>query len=114
MPLRWISPPAAPDAPGSLGAGAVIGRQRLTTALAAGSLLVVGLRPLPRPLAAPILVSNLNPSGPGSLADAIDSANANPGPDTVTFMSGVVGTIPLAAQLSITDTVDIQGPGPGL
>jgi hypothetical protein len=38
-------------------------------------------------------VLNLNDSGAGSLRAAVAAANANPGADTITFASGVLGTI---------------------
>ena len=37
------------------------------------------------------MVSNTNDSGPGSLRDAIDCANANPGLDTISFNIPGVG-----------------------
>jgi hypothetical protein len=40
----------------------------------------------------PIIVSNLNVMGPGSLFDAIATANAQPGPDSIIF--SVAGVIP--------------------
>ena len=124
MPLKWIanlSP--APEAPKMILAapGSVGPRRRLTKVLAAGSLLVVAARPWPGPLpgaahlapASPFTVTNLNPSGPGSLLQAVQDANANPGSDTIAFSAGLHGTIALTTTLQVTDTVDIQGPGPG-
>jgi len=62
--------------------------------------------------AATFNVSNLNDSGAGSLRDAIDQANANLGPDVITFQAGLTGTITLTSgQLHLYDSVDIQGPG---
>ena len=88
MPFKWIvrlpqnQLPLRPEevrvvlaAPGSVGP-----RQRLTTVLAAGSLLAVGARPGPLPRAAqlapasPLTVTNLNPSGPGSLLQAVQAS----------------------------------------
>ena len=54
-------------------------------------------------------VSNLNDSGPGSLRQAIADANANPGADTITFTT--TGTIYPSSQLTISDDLDIVGPG---
>jgi VCBS repeat-containing protein len=48
-------------------------------------------------VAATFTVTNLNDSGAGSLRTAIASANANPGPDTITF--AVAGTINILSQL---------------
>ncbi|MCO5330719.1 MAG: Ig-like domain-containing protein [Ilumatobacteraceae bacterium] len=57
-------------------------------------------------------VTNLNDSGAGSLRDAIEQANAAAGADIITFQAGLSGTIVLTTgQLTITDSVDIQGPG---
>jgi hypothetical protein len=110
MPLKWVSrppPPATIPPP----------RRRLTHALAAGSLLAVAFQPAPGPLpraaASDFLVTNLNPSGPGSLPQAMLSANTNPGPDTIRFAPGLTGTIALTATLAISEPVSIQGPGPG-
>jgi hypothetical protein len=54
-------------------------------------------------------VLNLNDGGAGSLRVAITDANANPGPDLISF--GVAGTIRLTtgALPDITETVDIDG-----
>ncbi len=57
-------------------------------------------------------VTSLNDSGAGSLRQAILDANANAGPDTITFELGVTGTITLmTGQLVITDDLKITGPG---
>jgi uncharacterized repeat protein (TIGR01451 family) len=62
--------------------------------------------------AATFAVANTNDSGAGSLRQAVLDANANPGPDVITFDAGVTGTITLTTgQIVITDSVDIQGPG---
>src|SRR2546423_15348349 len=49
----------------------------------------------------------------GSLRAAITTANSNGTPDTITFNSGVTGTIYLAGQLPVTapDSLTISGPG---
>lgn len=63
--------------------------------------------------AATFNVTNLNDSGAGSLRQALIDANANAGADVITFQSGLTGTITLTTgQLDVTDSVDIQGPGP--
>ena len=60
-------------------------------------------------------VVNLDDAGPGSLRDAILAANGTPGPDVITFATGLAGTITLATgQLTITDSLEIGGPGRGL
>ncbi len=57
-------------------------------------------------------VLNLADSGPGSLRDAIEAANLNPGADTINFARNVRGTITLTSgQLSISDDTTINGPG---
>src|SRR5438105_2243701 len=61
------------------------------------------------------LVTTFADSGLGSLRDAFQSANANPGPDTITFASNKSGTITLTVgQLEISDDLTIDGPGAGL
>src|SRR5262245_30282 len=58
------------------------------------------------------VVTNTDNSGPGSLAQAILDANANPGPDTINFNipgSGVQTISPLTALPTITDPVTIDG-----
>jgi hypothetical protein len=59
-------------------------------------------------------VGNLENSGPGSLREALDEANASAGEDTIDFASGLSGTLALSGSgLTITDAVDIVGPGAG-
>jgi fibronectin-binding autotransporter adhesin len=58
------------------------------------------------------VVTNLNNDGEGSLRMAVFNANTQPGKDTITFLAGLTGTIVLTSgQLTITEDVDIQGPG---
>ena len=55
-------------------------------------------------------VTSLDDSGPGSLREAIDSANASPGADAVSFE--VDGTILLESTLpNVTDDLSIDGTG---
>lgn len=57
-------------------------------------------------------VTTLADSGPQSLRAAIAAANSAAGADTITFQSGLTGTITLSSgQLQIDDTLAIQGPG---
>jgi|GEM_PF-3346869 len=56
-------------------------------------------------------VTNLDDLGTGSLRDALDQANLLAGADTIDFAPGLHGTIVLASQLTVTDTVSIIGPG---
>src|SRR6266853_3973584 len=49
-----------------------------------------------------------------TLREAIGMANAHPGADTVSFLQGLIGKIPLVAAngaIAITDTLTIKGPG---
>src|SRR5439155_17732158 len=51
-----------------------------------------------------------------TLREAINAANTAAGADTITFASGLTGTIALASgsgDLYINDPVDIEGPGAG-
>src|SRR5262249_20448405 len=58
------------------------------------------------------LVENLADSGDGSLRQAVQGANAQPGPDEVRFADGLQGTIALGGvPLSITAHLTIAGPG---
>ena len=62
--------------------------------------------------AATFAVTNLNDSGSGSLRDAIDQANRSSGADSVTFNSGLNGTITLSSgEIAIFDALTISGPG---
>ena len=78
------------------------------TALTLGTALAA----VPSAHAATFTVSNLNDSGPGSLRQAIEDANAAAGADVIDFQAGLTGTIALTTgQLEVSDSVDIQGPG---
>jgi len=63
------------------------------------------------------LVTAVGDAGPGTLRQALEDANANPGADTVTFSPTVFSTpqtINLTSgQLAITDDVAVAGPGSG-
>jgi hypothetical protein len=73
--------------------------------------LVAGLT-LPVARAATYTVTNTNPSGSGSLRQAVLDANGNPGFDTIDFHPSVLGTIVLTGALpTLTDDVTITGPG---
>jgi len=57
------------------------------------------------------VTSNLD-SGPGTLRQAIQDANASPGPDLIQFdMASVVSPVILDSQLIIQDDLTIAGPG---
>jgi hypothetical protein len=74
------------------------------------TLLLLGGPPLA--WATTFTVTTTASSGSGSLYQAILDANANAGPDTITFAADVSGTIVLTDTLpQITDTLTISGPG---
>ncbi len=88
-----------------------LARRRRTvaaTAAATGAAIAIAA---PSANAANFEVTNLNDTGAGSLRDAIDQANSAGGADTITFQSGLSGTINVGSQMEITDTLAIQGPG---
>ena len=65
-----------------------------------------------RALPSTFSVTNLADSGPGSLPQAILSANAQAGSDVIDFASGLAGTITLTSgPLNITDGLMVTGPG---
>ena len=58
------------------------------------------------------LVTNTNDSGVGSLRQAVLNANALGGSPTITFDTGVTGTITLTSgSMTISSALTIQGPG---
>ena len=60
-------------------------------------------------------MSNLGDSGVGSLREAVDAANAAAGLDVITFAAGLSGAIVLTSgQLTISDSLEIVGPGRGV
>jgi hypothetical protein len=60
-------------------------------------------------------VLNLADAGEGSLRVAVQDANALPGLDDIRFADGLQGTIALTGgQMSITDSLTIDGPGADL
>jgi parallel beta-helix repeat protein len=58
-----------------------------------------------------LLVSNNNDSGAGSLRAAIETANATPTSDYISFASNVTGSIDLLTQLPPLSDLTINGPG---
>jgi len=58
------------------------------------------------------VVSNGNDAGAGSLRQSILLANASPGMDTIVFDSAVAVISLTSAELLITDSIQINGPGP--
>lgn len=61
--------------------------------------------------AAQIEVTDLGDSGPGTLRAAVDAANLTPGTDTVTFQTGLTGTILVGDTIDINRPISIDGPG---
>src|SRR5690242_11154240 len=91
-----------------------LGRKRRRRAAGAGLGIGAALGAGATAQAADFTVTNLNDAGAGSLRQAILDANAAPGSDRVLFQSGLSGTIALTTgQLSITDSVQVLGAGPG-
>ena len=82
--------------------------------LAFGAAVGAGLIGAPAAPAASFTVTNLGDSGPGSLRDAIESANLSPGADTILFQSGLSGTIDVTSgPMYSYEPLTIDGPGSG-
>jgi hypothetical protein len=74
--------------------------------------LVLDVHSLPVAQANALVVTNTAATGPGSLKDAIDQANNNIGPDTITFnLPSYPATIAVHYGFQITDELIIYGPG---
>lgn len=87
-----------------------MGRKRVAaaTGLSLGAALGMGATAE----AADFSVINLNDAGPGSLRQAVLDANAAAGADRISFRSSLSGTLTLTTgALSITEAVDLRGPG---
>jgi predicted outer membrane repeat protein len=61
--------------------------------------------------AATFTVTSLADSGSGSLRAAVAEANAAPGTDTIRFQPGLAGTITLASEILVADSLVVEGPG---
>jgi hypothetical protein len=62
---------------------------------------------------ATFIVTTVADSTSGSLRNAVELANENPGADEITFLPGLKGTVRLLESLpAITDSVTISAPGP--
>ena len=61
--------------------------------------------------AATFTVTSLADSGSGSLRAAVAAANAATGTDTIRFQAGLAGTIVLAGEILISDSLVVEGPG---
>jgi hypothetical protein len=57
-----------------------------------------------------LTVTNTNPGGTGSLADAVNTGNMDTN-DTIVFAQGLTGTITPGAALTLSAPMTIQGPG---
>ncbi len=82
------------------------------TAAAGGAVLSLGaalVGPVSPADAADFPVTTTADSGPGSLRQAIEDANAAAGADTISFAPGL-GTITLTSEIAITDPLVINGP----
>lgn len=85
------------------------------SSLAALRLALAFLVPASGAAAATFTVTNLADSGPGSLRQAVLSANASAGADEVAFAPGLAGTITLTSgQIVISDPLVVHGPGSGV
>ena len=89
-------------------AGSKLSRLALGTGVGMGAALALASPAT----AADFTVTNLDPGGPGSLANAVAETNASPGPDRILFQSGLSGTIsPQFPLISYGGDLEIVGPG---
>lgn len=87
-------------------------RPRKFARLAVAALGAAAVGAAPVGVAATFIVTNTNPSGPGSLEQALQDANDSAGPDKVTFARGTKGKITLIGTRQIEfSSLVIEGPG---
>lgn len=88
---------------------------RSALTISGSAALTLGVALSPSLEAATFNVTNLNDSGAGSLRQAVLDANGAAGADLISFQPGLTGSITLTSgELSLYDSVDIQGPGSSL
>jgi hypothetical protein len=85
--------------------------RRRKSAAAIGATTIGAVVLAPGAAADTFTVDNLENSGPGSLRRAVNQANANTGLDQVVFQSSLSGDLTLNSAVSISDGVEIAGPG---
>jgi hypothetical protein len=86
-------------------------QRRRKALLAGGTALGATALFAPAAEAGTFTVTELDDSGPGTLRQAVDDANGNPGADVITFEAGLSGDIVLASEIPIEEALEIQGPG---
>lgn len=86
-------------------------RRRRASGVAAATAVALGVG-TPAASARTITVENLDDSGPGSLREAVELANADATADRITFAGGVRGEIVLTSgEIAIDAELTIAGPG---
>ena len=94
------------------GSGRVVALGSTAVLAAAGAGPLVMLTTSTASANAALVVSTLADSGAGSLRQAMLDANSAAGVDTITFTSGLTGTINVLTDLPhLSEGIDLQGPG---
>jgi len=85
--------------------------RRLVAAVAIAGLALLGVVALPSAaFAASFSVTSTADAGSGSLRDAIALAEANAGPDTITFALPAGSVIQLLSLVTVTEALTLDGP----